>query len=266
MKMNIKIAVIAALFAASPFAAGDTLHLPNHGEGTSNSTEVVHAIHVYTIQSHTFTSATVQTGNIQAGGLKAYQVSAKVGYIHHLNSAGIMNNGAQITSVGAGTVGTDAANVNQLNAVQAKASAGIASANSNATTGDTTTLNRANADSRIMASSAQSNSYAYTNRQASATLGQANSNAQGYANRAQNNAEQFAQGAANRAQMQSDHYAASGIAAALAIPSSPYLRPGHYALGVQGGFYGGMSAVGGLSSGTGRYSNYAETVGLQWEN
>jgi len=252
--MNIRIAVLAALFAVAPLAQAEDFTPPmkiNFGGGLSASTRVVQSM----------LSPTVQVGPITKGCVKAYKPHEVVGNTQ--------------------SVGTDAGNLNPPNAVQPAAPSGIDTPNTDASGGDTIILRKAIADSQIIANVAQSNSYAYTNQKASATLGQADANAQGYASIAQNNAENFAQGAANRAQTQADHYAAAGIAAALAMPSSPYLRPGHYALGVQAGFYAGMTAVGGratyqmsrhwsvnagLSVGTGRYSNSAETVGFQWEN
>lgn len=245
---------------------------------------VVNAIHAYTGQFHDITSATVQTGAITAGGIKTYQLQATQGYIQHIDNTtinsgtaiigsatvkgttsthGINNNGRNISNVAPGVANTDAVNVQQLNTVSTKTA--------------NTALHQANIDSQIMSNAAQSNSNVYTNQQILVE----NNAAQGYAVQAQNNAEQFAQGAANNAQMQSNKYAASGIAAALAMPPSPFLHPGHYALGIQGGFYGGMSAVGGratyqitrhwsinagISAGTGQYSSYAETVGAQWEH
>jgi len=71
-----------------------------------------------------------------------------------------------------------------------------------------------------------------------------------------------------------------GIAAALAMPSSPYLRPGHYAVGVQAATYGGeqgfgaratfqmsnhWSANAGVAGGTGIYGQVGGTVGVQYE-
>ena len=153
--------------------------------------------------------------------------------------------------------------------------------------GDATTLKQANSYSNTVgaavnqaaqadANAAQSNSEAYTSQ----SYQQANINAQNYAQQAQNNAENFAQGAANQAQRNADQYAASGIAAALAMPSSPYLRPGHYAVGIQAATYGGeqgfgaratyqinnhWSANAGLSGGSGEYGQVGATVGVQYE-
>ena len=70
------------------------------------------------------------------------------------------------------------------------------------------------------------------------------------------------------------------VDAALAMPSSTYLRPGHYAVGIQAATYGGeqgfgaratfqindhWSANAGVAGGTGIYGQVGGTVGVQFE-
>ena len=164
-------------------------------------------------------SSTV-TGNSTVGG------NETVGGTLTANGANMDNN--VIQNVAAGTTGTDAANVSQVNNMGAS------------------TLQSANN---------------YTNAQIAG-------------------AENFAQGAANQAQINSEQYAASGIAAALAMPPAPFLPVGHAYIGVQEGTYDGQFATGirgtyqitssldanvGVSGGSGLYGHVAVTAGMGYE-
>ena len=224
----------------------------------------------YTNQAQAQNEQSFTTKRLQIDGSSTVTGNETVNGTLTANGANMDNN--VIQNVVAGTTGTDAANVNQ---VQQGDAATLHSANSYTDTkvkeGDSATLKSADNNAEGYASTAQktaiSASNSYTNTKVTEgdakTLKKANGNAKGYAStaqsnseayasttaqadaqQAQSNAENFAQGAANQAQRNADQYAASGIAAALAMPSSPYLRPGHYAVGIQAATYGGEQGFG----------------------
>jgi hypothetical protein len=97
---------------------------------------------------------------------------------------------------------------------------------------------------------------------------------------ANNYAANIAAQDANNAQQAAQDFAASGIAAALAMPSAPYLPSGHMYVGAQVASYYGEQALGvratyqinhnwdanlGISSGTGTYGHVAVTAGIGYE-
>ena len=168
------------------------------------------------------------TGNSNVGGNQTVGGNETVnGTLTAVNGANMDNN--VIQNVAAGTSGTDAANVNQVNQ------------------GDSQTLYQ---------------SQQYTNAQIQS---------------ANNYANQIASQDANNAQQAAQNFAASGIAAALAMPSSPVLCPGSSYIGVEAGGYYGQSAIGarytyqinrrwnanvGISEGIGEYAHVAWSAGI----
>ena len=206
------------------------------------------------------------TKHLQVNGNESVTGSSTVGGNETVDGT-LTANGANmdnnvIQNVAAGTTGTDAANVNQVQQ------------------GDTSTLNQANSYTNTQVAQGDKATLKSANNYTNEVGNAVNQAAQGYASTAQSNSEQFAQGAANQAQDNANQYAAAGIAAALAMPSSPYLRPGHYAVGIQAATYGGeqgfgaratyqinnhWSANAGLSGGSGEYGQVGATVGVQFE-
>lgn len=136
-----------------------------------------------------------------------------------------------------------------------------------------TAQGNAESQAQIDANTAQGNAETYTNQQMqvgnAATLQKANR----YAAR-------IAGQDASTAQQEAQNFAASGIAAALAMPSDPVLRPGSAYVGVEAASYYGQQAVGvkgtyqidrhwnadvGVSSGTGYYGHIAVAAGVGYE-